>query len=227
MKRFSEIRNLISFYGFKKIFLVALAEIYRKVWLEFIRDSYAQVGEDLIIERCFKRGFVGRYLEIGAYHPTRLSNTYRFYKKGWRGIVVEPNPEIKKMFEEVRPHDKFWNIGISDKNQVLNYYQFMIPALNTFSKKDADESVKNGHKISGILKINTKNINSILKGKIDFISIDTEGYDEIILRSLDWKTYRPKVVCVETDKKNKAGEFLEKIGYKLELKTKYNSIYKM
>lgn len=227
MKRFSEIKNLINSYGLKKIFWVALAEIYRKVWLEFIRDSYAQVGEDLIVEKCFKRDFVGRYLEIGAYHPTRLSNTYRFYKKGWRGIVVEPNPEIKKMFEEVRPHDKFWNIGISDKNQVLNYYQFMIPALNTFSKKDADESVKNGHKISDILKVNTKNINSILKGKIDFISIDTEGYDEIILRSLDWKTYRPKVVCVETDKKNRAGEFLEKIGYKLEAKTKYNSIYKM
>lgn len=225
MKKYFEIRDLLKIYGVKKILGAVVKEIYRKFWLELIKNSYAQCGEDLIVENIFNKKFVGKYLEIGAYHPTRLSNTYRFYKKGWRGIVVEPNPEVKDIFNKLRPEDKFCNFGISNDNRILNYFQFLIPALNTFSKKEADISIKNGHKLKKIIKITTKTVNEILKKNIDYLSIDTEGFDEKILKKWNWNKCRPVVICVETDKKSNIDKLMKEKCYEKYFENKFNSIY--
>lgn len=224
MKKYFEIINLLRYYGLKKIFAAGIFEIYRKVWLEFINNSYSQNGEDILIEKLFDKNYIGNYLEIGAYHPSRLSNTYRFYKKGWRGIVVEPNPTVKNIFNKTRPKDKFINVGISDKNGYMDYYLFLIPALNTFSKKEADKSIKNGHKLENIIKIQTIQIGEVIDDRIDFLSIDTEGFDEMILKSWPWKKYGPKVICVE-DGRKRIKYLLKNNGYVLSQKTKSNSIF--
>ena len=66
-----------------------------------------QVGND-------KKKRNGIYVDVGAYHPKLFSNTYLFYKKGWRGICVDPNPEVGKMFRLARPRDVFLNVGVGD-----------------------------------------------------------------------------------------------------------------
>jgi len=216
--------ELLKNYNLGLLIRALFSELKRKVWQEFVKNSYAQNGEDLIIEKLFDKNFIGRYLEIGAYHPTRLSNTYRLYKSGWRGTVVEANPEVNKIFNKIRPKDLFLNIGISDKNSSMDYYQFLIPALNTFSKKNANESIKNGHKLENIIKIQTKKIDVVVDKKIDFLSIDTEGFDKMILKTWPWKKYKPRVICVENGT-NGVVIFLKKQGYTLHRKTKYNSIF--
>ena len=114
-------------------------------------------------------------------------------------------------------------MGISDKKQKLKYFQFLIPALNTFSKKDAKEC---GHKIWKTSLVETKPIKEIIKTKIDFLSIDTEGFDEKILRSWPWKKYQPKVICVEMENENpKFSALLEHNGYKKCFGNRVNSIY--
>lgn len=205
MKIFSIIREV----GLKKFVYAGIMEVYRKAYLELILGSYAQNKEDLILEKLLPRK--GRYLEIGAYHPTRLSNTYRLYKNGWAGVVVEPNPEVKKIFKKMRPRDVFLNIGISESGGYLKYYKYLIPALNSFSKVD------NGYKVIDVSKIKTKKITDIAKENFDLLSIDTEGFDEIILKQWDWK-FKPKVICVEDQR-------IKIDGYKLVAKTKYNSIF--
>jgi FkbM family methyltransferase len=221
MKKYLE---LFKNYSLKVIVVAGLKEIYRKTWKETVKGSYAQNYEDLIIENLFDENYIGKYLEIGAYHPSRLSNTYRLYKKGWRGIVVEPNPEVKNIFSKIRPGDKFLNIGISDKNQTLDYYQFLIPALNTFSKIEVDKNIKKGHKLENVVKIKTEKIDEIIDEKIDFLSIDTEGFDEMILENWLWKKRKPRVICVE-GKTKKVILLLADQGYLLYKKTKYNSIF--
>lgn len=96
--------------GICKLVRAGILEIHRKIWRELICNSYSQSYEDLIIDKYFDYKKNGFYLEIGSYHPKRLSNTYRFYKKGWKGVTVEPNPEVKKIFKKFRPNDIFFTL---------------------------------------------------------------------------------------------------------------------
>lgn len=221
MKEYFE---LIRNYNLGFLISAGAKEIKRKIWREMILNSYSQNYEDLIIEKFFDKKYRGKYLEIGAYHPTRLSNMYRFYKNGWRGAVVEPNPVVKNIFNKIRPKDRFINIGISNKNRDMDYYQFLIPALNTFSKKEAEKSIKNGHKLENIIKIQTKRIEGVVDRKIDYLSIDTEGFDEMILKSWPWGKYSPKVICIEGGN-SRIKYFLKSKCYVLRGKTKSNSIF--
>lgn len=221
MKKYLE---LFKNYSIVFLFLNLLKEIKRKIWSEIIINSYSQDKEDLIVEKLIDKK-KGRFLEIGGYHPKRLSNTYRLYQKGWRGVIVEPNPEVKEIFNKVRPADLFLNIGVGDKNGVLTYYRFLIPALNTFLKEEAIISQKKGHKLCGIEKIKVKRISEIIKENFDFLSIDTEGMDYQILKSWPWQKYRPKVICVEAGNSD-VSKFLSTKKYQLIKKTKYNLIFK-
>lgn len=214
--------ELIKEYKPKFLFNAGIREIYRKIYLEKILGSYSQNKEDLLIEKLLnkKKGF---YMEIGAYHPTRLSNTYRFYKNGWGGILVEPNPDVIDKFKKTRPRDMTINMGVGRRNGLMEYYRFLIPALNTFSKENADESVGEGHKLSQTVKIKIVGINKLLEKvkKIDFLSLDTEGFDELILGNWPWARLKPTVICVETD----VEKLLKKQGYTVVTKTKDNLIF--
>lgn len=208
--------ELITSYDLITLLKAGISEVHRKVWRELIKGSYSQNYEDLIIDKLFRKR-VGSYIEIGAYHPTRLSNTYRFYKKGWRGTVIEPNPEVKKKFTEIRPGDKYFAIGVADKNGYLEYYQFLIPALNTFSKKNINKN----HKMIGVEKIEIKNVKDVVNHNYDFLSLDTEGFDKLILENWPWNVCKPTIICVEGETKS----ILTKIGYKIYAKTKDNTIF--
>lgn len=214
--------QLIKEYGLKKIICAGASEVRRKVKKELMENSFSQDGEDIIIDKLLGYKKNGFYLEIGAYHPTRLSNTYRFYKRGWSGVTVEPNPEVIKKFKTIRPRDTIVPMGVGAKKGEMNYYHYLIPALNTFSEKQVEENKKNGYKVSKISKIKIIDIQELLKkhigkNKIDFLSLDVEGWDEEILNSWDWQ-YKPKVICVE-------GEKMKIKGYVLAAKTQYNLIF--
>lgn len=78
-----------------------------------------------------QKNYKGFYVDIGAHHPFRFSNTAIFYKKGWRGINVEPTPEYYQKFKRYRSKDININIGVSDSNTKLTFYKFDEPALNS------------------------------------------------------------------------------------------------
>lgn len=207
---------IVKEVGIKKFIEAGIKEIYRKVYRGTFLGSYAQDKEDLVMEKLLPK--IGRYLEIGGYHPSKLSNTYRFYKNGWSGVVVEPNPDIKSLFGKIRPRDKFINMGISENGGYLKYYKYLIPALNSFIKLD------NGYKIVSIENIETKIITDIVNEDFDFLSLDTEGFDKMILKNWPWGKFKPKVICVETDKIT-VDKILTQQGYKLKFQNKFNSIY--
>ena len=77
-----------------KLFLFSLSHIFFDL---YAIKCYSQEGEDMILRRIFeeKNGF---YVDVGAHHPRRFSNTYYFYKQGWTGISIEPNPQAAKAF---------------------------------------------------------------------------------------------------------------------------------
>lgn len=196
--------------------------------------SYSQEGEDLLLQRIFENKVSGFYVDVGAHHPERFSNTYLFYKKGWRGINIDAMPGSMELFKELRPGDVNLEVPISDKAQNLMYYVFDERALNSFSSENAEKYILNGYKVERKIHLQTKRLDELLEEymtdgqTIDFLSIDVEGLDYQVLCSNDWKKYRPKFVLIEdlagntVDKLMKEGisyRFMEEKGYKLYAKT--------
>jgi hypothetical protein len=58
----------------------------------YLNQSYSQEGEDMVLYRTFETVKEGFYVDVGAHHPDRFSNTYKFYKQGWRGINIDAMP---------------------------------------------------------------------------------------------------------------------------------------
>ncbi|HQZ75889.1 MAG TPA: FkbM family methyltransferase, partial [Chitinophagaceae bacterium] len=142
------------------------------------------------------------YLDIGANHPIALSNTYRLYTLGCRGVLIEPNPFLYKKLLQKRKGDKCINIGIAfDENTEADFYIFpeKYHGLNTFSKKEADFWTNTGNEeigkqnIEKIIRIPLVNINEIMGEYFtpypNFVSIDVEGLDLQIVKTIDFENF--------------------------------------
>jgi FkbM family methyltransferase len=167
--------------------------------------SYSQEGEDLVLARILGNLNIstGFFVDIGAHHPTRFSNTYFFYCKGWRGINVDAFPGTKSLFERMRPRDISIECGVGAQKGKLKYFSFNEPALNTFSEQEAAKKNIAPYHIVETLEIPVVTLKQILdenlpKGtQIDFMTIDAEGFDHEVISSNDWNLYRPRVILIE------------------------------
>jgi FkbM family methyltransferase len=180
----------------------------------YSNSSYSEVGEDILFYKLFhprksenkpnlfkKDGF---YIDIGCNHPVSNSQTYLMYKRGWRGIVIDPSPEYANYFKIMRPNDIYLPIGISEDSGTMTYYQYDLDVINSFdfnsSEKLAKELNANLIKSTSVQIYRLEDILSkyVPMGKtIDFLSIDTEGHEEKILKSNNWNIFRPKFVLLE------------------------------
>ena len=118
-------------------------KLVNKIILPYSQLTYAQAGEDLILANLFYKLSIGNpsYLDIGANHPSYISNTYYFYLRGSRGVCVEPNPYLFKKIERLRKHDTVLNVGVGLSEQSeADFYLFPKRAhgLSTFSKEEAE-----------------------------------------------------------------------------------------
>jgi Methyltransferase FkbM domain len=174
--------------------------------IHYERNCYSQAGEDVIVNFLFegKKIRTPSYLELGVFLPDWHSNTYLFYQKGSRGVLVEADETLIPNIAIVRPLDKLLNIGVGIKDdEFANFYIFDDPALNTFSKDEADSREKYGtHKIMKVSVLPLRSINAIISENFssypDYLSIDLEGLDFSILKTLDFEKYPIPVICVET-----------------------------
>ena len=194
---------------FKKLLPKFIKNILKRIcaflnWDEWINYTYSQEGEDMVLQRIFENKQNGFYIDVGAHHPKRFSNTYCFYQKGWKGINIDPMPESMKLFKKLRPRDLNLEFGIAEKEGILKYYIFNEPALNSFSKSLSSERNKtqNSYYIKKVINIEVKPLYKVLdtflnNQKIDFLNIDVEGLDLQVLKSNDWSKYRPKIILVE------------------------------
>lgn len=185
--------------------LLKIARTIKYRYLDgFALKSYSQEGEDMILRRIFERKSHGFYVDVGAHHPQRFSNTFYFYRRGWHGMNIDAMPNSMEAFTRCRPRDINIEHAISDRQERLTYYVFDDPALNSFSRKVADEvQSTTQYRVIDEIKMETATLEQMLEKhlpqgqSIDFLSVDVEGLDLQVLRSNDWSKYRPDVVLVE------------------------------
>lgn len=186
-----------------------MKESIKKYIFRKFNVSFANSGEDILLNKLLSRHYKNRfYVDIGAYHPWRLSNTYFFYLRGWRGICVDANPEAIRKFKQARPLDICVNNGVSDEKSKLKYYALRdeFATMNSF---DYTAIEKEGlvDKIKEVVSVDCITLESLLDQylpepnyKIDFLSLDVEGFDLKVLRGNNWSKYRPTVLCVESNR---------------------------
>jgi FkbM family methyltransferase len=217
-----------------------LRDLHAWVFDGFAHRSYSQEGEDMILRRVFDGRKDGFYVDVGAHHPMRFSNTFYFYRLGWRGINIEPNPDATTRFRLFRPRDTHVQAGVGDTPATLRYWCFEDAALNTFdaqlaARYRADPRLS----FSRTREIAVERLDAILsrclpKGvRIDFLSIDVEGMDMAVLRSNDWRRFRPHCVLaevigatLESLSGNDVVRFLDDRGYGLYAKSSNTLVFR-
>ena len=159
----------------------------------------------MILRRLFKSRSRGFYVDVGAHHPKRFSNTYYFYKAGWHGVNIDAMPGSMTAFRKMRPRDINLEAAIASEQGALDYYVFNETALNSLSRKLTESQLEKRHRrrIERVVELQTEKLAEVLNAhlpagqRIDFLSVDAEGFDFEVLRSNDWTKYRPEVVLVE------------------------------
>lgn len=192
--------------------------------IEYGAVSFSQFGEDVVMRAILREKKNGFYVDIGAHHPFRFSNTYLFYKNGWNGINIDPKPGFKKLFDKYREKDINVETGISDEEATMDYYIQDHPAMNTFSKEWVLKNDLKKDKIS----LNVCRLETVLEmyldsnAKIDFMNIDTEGFDYKVLVSNNWNMFKPGYIIIEDNEfnyenpdKSKIYKFLTSNSYSL------------
>jgi len=220
----------IRLYGFSKSLKFIIYELHNILWMRLVQHSYSQQGEDIVIDALLGNKKSGFYVDVGAHDPVRFSNTKRFYNRGWRGINIDPNPLLMKNFEHSRKRDINLTLGVGKKNEQLIFYEFFPSTISTLSVKAVKTYQKEGFLLIGKKQVFVRKLEFILnkycQGKrIDLLTIDAEGTDLEVLESNNWRKYKPRVICIETNKNDKVSGFLKKHGYKLKIDNGLNSIF--
>jgi FkbM family methyltransferase len=205
----------------------------------FVNLAYSQDGEDMILRRLFEGEKSGFYVDVGAHHPYRFSNTCYFYRLGWRGINIDANPDAIAAFCRDRQADVNVCVGVSDTVGCLLFHLFNEPALNTFDAALAKQRARlPGYRLLGTTSIPVRRLDDLLAEylppdqRIDFLSIDVEGLDLPVLRSGDWNRFRPRILLVEARERSflaiendPINIFVVAAGYQLIAKTLNTLIY--
>ena len=169
------------------------------------RLTFAQDGEDFVLVSLLEDNFhkKGFYLDVGAHDPFRFSNTAIFYKQGWRGINVEPNPDAKPIFDQERPEDINLMIAISSAGGTKKFYIYNEPALNGIDNDRREEFKDTGYKLEKITDIKVDTLENILVkfqerfACPNFLSIDVEGHELEVLKSNNWEMFPFDFILVE------------------------------
>ncbi|HPR32975.1 MAG TPA: FkbM family methyltransferase [Prolixibacteraceae bacterium] len=209
--------------------------------LLYKNNSYSQEGEDRILAAFYtqKKGYKGFYVDVGAHHPFRFSNTASFYKRGWRGINIEPSPSLIAAFRRHRKRDLNLQCAVGDGSPAV-FHMYNDMALNTFSTDlviDREKRVGDQYFVIKKMEIPTFPLAQILEDnlaanqKIDFMSVDVEGLDLEVLKTNDWERFRPDFVIVECFvsnldlAQNEIFQFLSEKGYLLYGMSHLNGIF--
>ena len=153
------------------------------------KKTFSQFGEDLFVKNFFENQKIGKYVDLGAFHPMRLSNTFLLYKKGWSGTNIDLNPITIDLFKIARSNDNNICCLLGDKNDLLRdvYYEDWSAA----SSLSENKNLKNKKQMK------TKTFESLINHDFDFLNIDLEGHDYEILQTINFHKFNPKLICIE------------------------------
>jgi FkbM family methyltransferase len=162
--------------------------------------SYAQHGDDFMLLNLFQMMGISKptYLDLGAHHPSVISNTKLLYDRGSSGVNVEANPNLISELRIERPRDKCVQVGVGPAPGQRAFHMYSeTSGRNTFSLNEVAATVKRK------IMVEVKTLDQIVDqycGNVypDLLNCDIEGLDYEVLECARFHRTMPLVVCVET-----------------------------
>jgi len=196
---------------------------------------YAQFGEDTILQKYLQEN-KGFYLDIGSGDPVRGSNTFFLYKKGWSGILIDPLSRNIFSSKIIRRKDKIIRglVGATDRS--YPFYEMYPYEYSTTNNEVVKDLINNGKaKLVKKVQLNTFSVSELnLNINLDqpsLLSVDCEGFDLEVLKTIDLKTIEFRIICVEDFDYNSAykssaiNQYLNENGYEIVDRAGPSSIY--
>lgn len=169
---------------------------------DFVFVSYAQNFEDVILWRALKHVDTGVYVDIGANHPVIDSVSKAFSDRGWRGVHVEPLPDMARQLREQRPGDTVIEAMVGTADGSKDFFDINGTGVSTSIRDIATGYAAGGAELR-VLTVSVVSLDAILAGfqpsaPIHWLKIDVEGAEADALRSWGASPQRPWVVVVES-----------------------------
>lgn len=197
--------------------------------LRAMRVSYSQFGEDLVVRTHFADNFdnsIGRFIDVGAFHPFKYSNTMLLSQLGWRGVNVDCDPVKIARFEKLRPQDQNICAAVAEKPRDMVYLEYSAEGLTNRIADPGEKELLSGigEKPLKATPIRVTTLTHIIEQSVfqgqhfHYLNVDCEGQDLSVLKGLDFSRYSPELISVEAFTKAARPEltaFLGGLGYEL------------
>jgi FkbM family methyltransferase len=165
---------------------------------------YSQYGEDEKIFKYINKKDEGLYIDIGAGQPDNISNTYMLYQMGWKGLLIEPSPILTPKLKEKRPKDIIYEGAILDYVGTVKLFSkemYGITSRSYIYHSHIAKAKKDGFK-EQYWEVSCTTLAELLKlypqfNETDFISIDVDGNEDVVLASVNFETFKPKLLLIE------------------------------
>lgn len=162
--------------------------------------SFGQNGEDVVLDRVFATIDHGRYIDAGAGHPTIRSISHHFYRKGWRGMLVEPHPDLFRLIRAQRPDDLAYPVALAEQSGEAQLF-----CTEPWGYSSTDARLTGGRTVAGTAAVPRESLMTLLDRTgwdltedIHFLVLDVEGAELQALRGIDLNRVRPWVIVIES-----------------------------
>ena len=189
-----------------------------------MRISYSQFGEDLVVRTHFGNS-IGRFIDVGAFHPFKQSNTMLLSQLGWRGINIDCDPARIASFEKLRPQDVNICAAVGEAIRDMIYLQYPLGVTDRIAEPGEENLLSiQGEKPLKATPIKVRTLTDIIEQStfrgqhFHYLNVDCEGNDLSVLKGLDFPRYSPDLITVEALTKAARVELtssLESFGYEL------------
>jgi FkbM family methyltransferase len=174
--------------------------------------SYAQNFEDVILLRALRHVDTGFYVDIGANDPGRDSVTRAFYDRGWRGVNVEPMPDLFALLEAQRPRDVNLACAVGAVDGSVEIWEPETPGWATGRRDIAEALMIEGH-VGVYRTVPTTTLAGIFSRwapeNVHFLKIDVEGMEKEVLAGADFSRHRPWIIVIESTYPNSTRQVYE------------------
>ena len=192
-----------------KIFYFCVKAVNKIAGLPF---SFSNDGEDFVLLKYLSKIKDGKYLDIGSHKPVRGSNTFLFYLLGWKGVCIDPLPNLQNKYKLIRRRDKFINAAVFGSNSSnhtdLNFYYYKNHTDNSTFDPERVKQLSDtfGREPSAAIPVPKTNVSEIISSNQEFfkknaeihlLSLDIEGFEIDILKDFFSQNIFPWAVCVE------------------------------